>query len=275
MVLWILWFVIGNALVAVFSCFVLPRIYKRAFSATNPVRDRALGKYNIRGGVAILYEPALSAKKYLKKYQVYQLDKKRAKFFVGEWEKTFTEVEYSLFVFERHNALVKCIKAKKRDDPQILELPEETDYVSVRFHSVDGRRLLRERRTSLVSMGLYTFFFASLAAAADTLLWLWVSFVFRCIGGDGGLAALDWIRILVPLDVCLIFLPLLLQLPFFLRDRFDIHIGEARFCKTSKMHACNVVQKLCVLLGEGCEKLRYMISKGSCALRNLLYRGKR
>lgn len=181
MIYWVFWFIIGLILIAVFSYLVLPKLLFKTYSAFYTVRDRFLGKFNLKDGVSFLYEPAIYAKKYLKKYQIYQ--DATGKYFLGEWRSGIFNADYDLIVFDSRNRITEVISVKEEINgnryTRLIRLPEEADFVSPQLKRVDEISFPREMKINGFSLIWLLLFSLGLALAVDLFLWLSVTFILR------------------------------------------------------------------------------------------------
>ena len=184
-VFWILWFIVGLTLVGVFACTFLPYLLLKADAATYKVRDRALGRYNLKDGVTFLYEPSPSAVQYIGKYQVYETNE--GKFFVGEWAQKLSSANFDLFVYDAKNSIktILNVQDKKIEGTQtrVVPLPDETDYVSVRVNRADNEVVRSERRLTARYVVMTLLFALFTALVVDVLIWLIATFIMQLLAG--------------------------------------------------------------------------------------------
>lgn len=173
MVYWILWFAAGALLVFAFAAGVLPKLFLRAFAASLPVRDRALGKYMLSEGVGILYQPSVRARAWMPYYQLIARGDARPKRFVGMWAQPVSDARYTVVAFDGKGAPLS-VHAVREDASgsftRTLLLPEETDRVTVYFTRVGGRRVEREYAFGVPFFLRLALFSCAAALAASAML---------------------------------------------------------------------------------------------------------
>ena len=204
MVGWIIWFIFGIMLVVLLSGFVLPKVFLKIYESSYPVRDRALGKYKIHDSVSMLYEPSLTVKKYIKKYQIYVLSDRREKLFIGEWAQKVASISYDVIAYNVHNRIIGIYNVVEKYNgnkcTHATTLPEDTDFVSLRLISVEGKSFPREvkaPREFWIWAGVVS---GCAAATVDAGLWVFISFVLQCLrgfSGDVALAGRSWASIMI------------------------------------------------------------------------------
>ena len=95
---WIVWLLIGLLLAALFSAIVLPRLLLEMKASLHPIADRGIGKFNLKNGISVLYEPSRSERKYLRCYQLFRRGD-RSVSFMGCWNRAVFTARYTLLCF--------------------------------------------------------------------------------------------------------------------------------------------------------------------------------
>ena len=228
MFFWIALTVIGIAFLSVFSALVFPRLFFKVYVSFLSSKDRGLAKFNLSDGVAILYEPDASVRKYISRYQLYQLNEESGKFFVGEFAQKLSSVQYSVVAYNRRDRVLRAYRVREKNCTQYtktLTLPEETDYISLVIHSVSGKRIPRAfsfRWTGYLWLALSGI---SFGAVFDAIFWLVIRIVshFEGRGVVEILPLRNW-AVLLPISTlglaaCCMAAVGLVSLIYFLRDR--------------------------------------------------------
>ena len=191
-------------LVVLLSGFVLPKVFLQIYESSYPVRDRALGKYRIHDSVSMLYEPSVTVKKYIKKYQIYVFSDRREKLFIGEWAQKVASISYDVIAYNVNNRIIGIYNVIEKYNgnkcTHSTVLPEDTDYVSLRLISVEGKSFPREVKAPYKFWIWVSVFSVCAAATVDAGLWVFISFVLQCLrgfSGDVALAGRSWASIMV------------------------------------------------------------------------------
>lgn len=218
MIIWIVWYLVGVALAAVFAVAVLPALFFWMLSALFPVRDRGLGKYNLRGGVSVLYEPSLPAREFIAQYQLCRSNSARSCRFIGEWAQPVFCGRYEVIAYNSKGRIIGVFRVEESSCgaqfTRPLALPEGTDCVSVIFTRANGKKFARGGTFCAAFFARFALFLLALAAAAVALFAFTLLFVFYCLD-SGAHADLVWsfgqyVAALCAVAACIIGLPLLL-----------------------------------------------------------------
>ncbi len=207
MIYWIVWLCVCIAFLVLNAVTVLPILFRWLAGAVFCTADRGLEKFNLKNGVAVLYEPDRITARYIKRYQLYKRTEELcATVFVGEWARQIKSAEYELSAYDRYDLLL----AKKRigQTPQrtrftgAVLLPSETDRVSLTVRSANGERVSSPKRQNPFFLFFLTLF--ALAAVFELLGIIFVATVFlsRAFGGFEAerlpLTSSLWCHLLLP-----------------------------------------------------------------------------
>lgn len=184
MIFWIIWFIIGMAVVLLFAVYMLPRIMLRTHAAALPVRDKAIGRLPGGKDVGVSYVPADSVRPYIKQYTV--ASDGNGLYFRGEWACVKAFVDYELTVYDANNRIVDIFRIKEKFNggrfTHVTRLPQTTDYVTLRIVYADDTPVIAERQPFRKQYALWLAALClCLAATVDVLLWLGITFVFNCL----------------------------------------------------------------------------------------------
>ena len=186
MIIWIVWYLVGVALAAVFAVAVLPALFFWMLSALFPVRDRGLGKYNLRGGVSVLYEPSLPAREFIAQYQLCRSNSARSCRFIGEWAQPVFCGRYEVIAYNSKGRIIGIFRVEESSCgaqfTRPLALPEGTDCVSVIFTRANGKKFARGGTFCAAFFARFALFLLALAAAAVALFAFTLLFVFLLFG---------------------------------------------------------------------------------------------
>ena len=119
---------------------VYPRLFLRAGWSKDDIKDRGIKKYSFSGGRAILYEPSLSCRKYIKQYILSVHDRK--KYLKCSIDERITSIRYEAVVFDANDRFVKIIEVsepiRSEGDSSAVQLPPETAFVSLNVREING-----------------------------------------------------------------------------------------------------------------------------------------
>ena len=130
---WAVWLLIGLMLAAVFSGTVFPRLLLEMRASRYPIADRGIGKFNLKNGISVLYEPSRSEREYLCSYQVCRRND-RTVCFLGCWQKAVFTARYTLLCFNSLGRPIAFYRISEkfiggRRYTRTVPLPYATAYV--------------------------------------------------------------------------------------------------------------------------------------------------
>ncbi len=224
---WIVWLILGACFAVLYSVLLFPRILMRAYGATVPVRDRLIGRASDDNRAILVYEPALSARRYLKSYRIWR--EPDGMFFQADLGTRVALLRYEILVYNASNEIIEVIGVKETFNNELMThvtaLPRGADYVSVRLICVDDTPFPRERRPFNGKFAAWLCVLGgSLAATVDLLVWLGVTFTLRCLDGFTSVYSLpfwDWFVLLGSTTIVVVLLTVAVAVVrfFFVRRR--------------------------------------------------------
>ena len=141
MISWILLLLFGCGAFMVMIAFALPKLFlKNRYNIDEPY-DRGLKKYKFAdSGHGIVYEPALSVRKYIKQYiLVEQYGEKKIKCKI---DPNLKYLDYDIVLFDVQDKVFSILNSKdvicEKGYTREVVLPEETSYVTVLLNQADG-----------------------------------------------------------------------------------------------------------------------------------------
>lgn len=181
MILWCGWFVAGVWLVLILSVKLLPKIFFLVFSASYQIKDRGIGIFNRNDGVAIMYEPSHKARPFINCYLLFKNDSTHCCFFVGEWTRIFSYVNYSIVAYDCRGMILEVYRISEKPNGRRFTcekmLPERTDYVSVILHRADDKKIFCERKVNF-TLTFASIFLFSVIFTGFLVLLTWISYCF-------------------------------------------------------------------------------------------------
>ena len=206
---WIVWLLIGLLLAALFSAIVLPRLLLEMKASLHPIADRGIGKFNLKNGISVLYEPSRSERKYLRCYQLFRRGD-RSVSFMGCWNRAVFTARYTLLCFNSLGRPIAFYRVCEsfidgRYYTRTVTLPHATAFVSLSLERIDGKKLKRAFSPSPFYLIWLTLFLVSLAGLIGCLFFLAVHF---SEGAFQTASALPIGSILTALSFGIVFLPL-------------------------------------------------------------------
>lgn len=202
MAYWITWLSAGVFFVMLFTVIIIPKVMLKSYSATLPVRVKAVERFSDAYGEVVVYSAPVSARGYIKSYRIGR--DAGGVYFRGEWAKNVACAEYELTVYGVRDNVIDVLRVKEKFNggktTHDTRLRKGADYVTLRVLCVDDEPLPADRRKFNFA---YAFWLAvlciSLVFAVDAILWLVATFVLRCIDGFTmtlGLTVSEWAAIL-------------------------------------------------------------------------------
>ena len=137
----------SNVARAVFSGTVFPRLLLEMRASRYPIADRGIGKFNLKNGISVLYEPSRSEREYLCSYQVCRRND-RTVCFLGCWQKAVFTARYTLLCFNSLGRPIAFYRISEkfiggRRYTRTVPLPYATAYVGFSLERADGKRIGR------------------------------------------------------------------------------------------------------------------------------------
>lgn len=134
--------IIGIAVVyLLLAALVLPKLLFRAkYSVSKPV-DRGVKKIDDGDEAALVFEPTTADKKHIKKYAIIEKDGKRMLAMKLAHETHYIDYDIVAFSSDKAERAFNVKEDIKGDDrTRAVEIPSDTEYVSVILNVVDGKK---------------------------------------------------------------------------------------------------------------------------------------
>ena len=152
MLFWTLLLALVIIVYALLIIWALPKlILKSKYPITHPT-DRGLKKYKFSDSdYAVVYEPSLSARKYITQYILSKKDGKKT--ITCKIDQNVTYIDFDIVLFNAHGESFLVINSMELVDTDYItkeiELPSETAYASVIVNQVNEKKI-REAQVAQV-----------------------------------------------------------------------------------------------------------------------------
>ena len=162
MFLWVILLLISAGAFLALVVWVLPRLFlKNRYSIDEPC-GRGLKKYRFRDtGVAVVYEPQLGVRKYIRQYLLISRDGKKT--LRCKVDEALSYLDYDVVLFDASNTVFSIISVKdlleRKGYTKEVVLPPETAYVTLLLNAADDTEFDTKRSGVRVSV-LHLFFFS-------------------------------------------------------------------------------------------------------------------
>ena len=158
-----------------FISVILPAVFLKPRYNESAEGDRGLKKYVFEGGRAIVYEPSVDVKRYIKQYILTAIGQE--KYIQCKFDTHVFSSRYDVFAFDCDDRMIDAIHVEepdldeKRGVSHPALLPMETAYVKVSVASVNEVKIEREPLMSISSLGSAQFtVFTVLATIAEAFI---------------------------------------------------------------------------------------------------------
>lgn len=160
---------------------VYPKLFLRVSWSKSDIKDRGIKKYAFDGGRAILYEPSISCRKYIKQYILSVNDgKKYLKCLIDE---RIESIRYEAAVFDANDRFVRLIEVcepiKSEGDSSAVLLPPETAFVSLNVREINGTTVDTGKMLSLQFYKVMCFGLLTVITSVLQCLYLFKQVVIR------------------------------------------------------------------------------------------------
>ena len=178
MFFWILILLLSIAAFLALIIFVFPNRYFKDKYLVEKSCDRGIKKYKSDndGEYAVVYEPQLSIRKYIKQYAISEREGKKFLDCLIDEDVFFLELE--VFLFDAYNQVFDVINVKDliktKGSTHTLSLPEATAYVSIMINRVNDKTL-NKKTSAKISFGTMLSFWT-----VSMLSFIAVTLVIRC-----------------------------------------------------------------------------------------------
>ena len=141
---WILLAVASSAVFVITVSFILPKFLLQNKYKLKKLQDRGIGKFRTASDDrAMLYEPSISARKYVKQYLL--TDKGGEKTLICKISPDIAYLEYDVVLFNGNHTVFRVINVRdvieERGFTKEIELPAETSYVSLVLNAANDEKL--------------------------------------------------------------------------------------------------------------------------------------
>lgn len=144
--------------VLLISC-VLPRLLLTVTVDPADVRDRGIKKYLFKNGRAIVYEPAIEARRYIQQYIL--SDHNGERFLKCKLDSRVRALKYRVVAFSADDSMLTVVDVEEpvydAGISKAVPLPINTAYVSICVHEVNGVQVENRPivRRSLIKTGAF------------------------------------------------------------------------------------------------------------------------
>jgi len=147
-----------------FVSTVFPSVFLKPRYRDTLEGDRGLKKYSFEGGRAIVYEPSLEAKRYLKQYILSAVGNE--KYVQCKFDAHIFSAKYEIAAFDCDDRMIDAVQVEepdldeKRGIASPVLLPTDTAYVRASVKTVNDLKLDREPMLEIshASTAVFTFF---------------------------------------------------------------------------------------------------------------------
>ncbi len=184
MLFWILLLILVIVVYAILMIFVLPEFILKSKYPEARTTDRGLKKYKFNDSdYAIVYEPSLTARKYISQYVLAKRDgKKTIKCKIAP---NVTYIDFDILLFDAEETCFLVINSMDIVGADGLgneiELPNETSYASIVVNQVNEREMRKTQFTRV--SGSHLFMFGVLSLICSVAMSIGVLFAFSNIFG--------------------------------------------------------------------------------------------
>ena len=156
--------------------YVYPKCFLRARYEKTDVKDRGVKKYVFEDGRAILYEPSLSCRKYIKQYILsVNQGKKHIKCRIDD---RIVSIKYEAAVFDAKDRLIKvieiCEPIRSAGESSAVPLPPQTSFVSVNVREINGVAVDTGKTLSLPFKNLIWFTVSTVVTSVLQAMFVWL-----------------------------------------------------------------------------------------------------
>lgn len=202
--------IIGIALLAVSMALFLfamswglPRVFLRTEYAVTRPEGRGIRKCLFEGKPCVVYEAGIRQRRFVRQFLLYYHE--GYKVLKCKLASGVRYIDYDVVVFDRYDKVLRVINVKEDvvlgQYTRMVELPDETAYVSLLLREVNDELLFQQSAVSISRRNVWLF------AGAAFLLTLLESFVLKvsCAFAFGGVFRESFIRSPEGLAVGLVF----------------------------------------------------------------------
>ena len=149
MAFWIIGLIVAIALYFVAMVWLLPKAFLKSKYSFKATCDRGIKKYKLESeGYAIVYEPHLRTRKYIKQYVLSEQDGKKT--LKCKIDKDTFYLDFEIFLFDSlhqvFDVIHVCDMIQEAGYTQDVEIPSETAYVSIFVNRIDNEVINKKPR---------------------------------------------------------------------------------------------------------------------------------
>jgi len=160
---WIAIIVATIIAVALIIVFPLAKIFLKSKYTIKSSSDRGLRKFRDANGVGIVFVPALTIRKYINEYILYE--KGNRSFLYAKIRDDIKYIDFDIVSFDNENKIIKVLTVKeiieKAGKTGIINLPEGTSYVTLVLNQVDNEKIENGQESKIEMKKLILFFVIS------------------------------------------------------------------------------------------------------------------
>ena len=122
------------------AAILLPMLFLKTRHILTAPTDRGLKKITEKNGQSMVFEPALKWRKYIRQYVLAERHGKKE--LMCKLAPDVSYIYYDIVIFNNRNEVCEVLRVKdlieRSGYTKIVELPQETSYVSLVINEVDG-----------------------------------------------------------------------------------------------------------------------------------------
>ncbi len=124
------------------ASIALPKMYLKTRCTVEKSCDRGIKKVYEKNGMSMVFEPEIKWRKYVKQYVLAERYGKKE--LMCKLDHSITFIEFDVVCFNNQNKVFSVLKVKELVDGKglssVIELPEETSYISLVVSKIDGKQ---------------------------------------------------------------------------------------------------------------------------------------
>lgn len=169
MTLWIIFLVGVIALYFAAMIWALPKLFLKSKYLLQDSYDRGIKRYRLDSdGYAIVYEPQLKIRKYIKQYVI--TERHGQKTFMCKIEPEIFFLDFEVFLFDSCNKVFEVINIRdmieKDGYTREVEIPADTAYVTIMLNQVDNDVISRRASVKISGRKMAGFWLWSILLSA-------------------------------------------------------------------------------------------------------------
>lgn len=184
MAVWILALIAIIVAFTAIAVFALPRLLFYTRYDVSGTADRGVKKVDDDDGQSIVFAPAPAARKYISSYALSYRDGKRV--LVCKLNAKINYLDYDVIVFGDNDKVDRVFNVKdtvaEADYTHVVELPCDTDYVSLMINEADGEKFKNKVLKSTPAVRIIAFVLLSAVLIALAVFGIKVCFAYMLAG---------------------------------------------------------------------------------------------